>query len=459
MKISLNNPPKIKKPDNKTKLEILPSVADFTASNHKEVSEKLTEQSINTVDTHFSIEQDNKEIIDKILDLRDKLPKEVVEEIFKKYGSFMDQVNLADDFINKEFKENLLGDKNDLNKLKENLFVKAKNLLVYYLNKLENSDVNINKLISEIENLNVEKELFLSVLKLTKKTGNKLTIEDINSLELIKMEPSDFLLAEEYVKNPEKYKFSDEEIKKNEGIISDKEEIRKIYKENYADNEELQGLLVQDTVDVMNLGYEYAKKKNILAGATEIFVLKYKGKVVSFNRFDLTTGSKFYFKSFNVDKDFNGSGIGCLMTQATLDKKAKEKTILADCSAVKPISSFYIENGFVARKFYSFKNEPSLSLIRSDKILSKEFKTMKLSIEDIMLNKNIPEGVIIKKAQKQEECDFDLLVPENFELPKNWPPNKPSPEKYVLTRYFFNKESKEWITVFEPLQRDLEDFV
>lgn len=311
---------------------------------------------------------------------------------------------------------------------------------------------------SEHNDNQIEKEILISTIKLLKNSGEKYDIKDVGALSLNKINLDKFLIAE-FMLNNRRDSLSLGDIREYETIQSDKNQMEKIYTDNYSANKELQNELVLDFNNFIKGDSKYYQNKKIITYGSEMFDLKYNNQIISFNRFDMLHGNKLYFKSFNVDKSIQGSGIGQMMCRATLDEKAQGHTIIADCTSSKPISSFYIESGFIAIKFSIDYGESHLSIIRDDKTIPNEFKTKTMSKEDLVLGKNLPDGSIVNRSSTQENCDFNYIIPENFERPGDKIPNHYPKEKYVLTRYFYNSKTNEWITVFESVKRDLNDFL
>jgi len=419
---------------------------------------------VNKLKTFLSIEQGGKEMGDKILALGKKLPEDIAHKVFGKYAEIIDQADALEDFIRNNFSKDLLENNDLIEKIRDKILNRAKDILVSISGKI-GGDIDVNQINGELDNIQTSKEILVSTIKMAKKSNINLTLENILSFDLQKISPLDDVWMANYALKEQKENLSEEEIKRFEGILDDVKQIEEMYKKNYSDNPDLQEYLVDEfhnfiyyQKDKLEKGYDYAN--------SEVNILKYKGKVVSFDRFDpKTLHSRWHFRSFNTEKDFQCSGVGSLMLKATLDKKIlKNETITAECSAMKPVASFYIEGGFIATEFFNFKNEPGLSIIRDDREIYREFKTKSMGKEDILKNIGLPEGTIVEKFMKQDECDFNYIIPMNYatdQQKKNASLNEyyHLPEKYVLTRYFFDEDSKQWVTVFETTKRDLKDFL
>jgi|GEM_PF-4619705 len=421
---------------------------------------KSDEDKINKFKTFLSIEQGGKDMGDKIIELGEKLPKDVAEKVFGKYGEIINQTDDLENFIKINFSNDLLENPNFIIELRDSMLEKAKNLLLSYFDKTKDDKIDKDKLLKDLDNLQIEKELLFTTVKLSKTLGKEISLENILSLDLEIISPEKVFLAKKLL-TENRDQLSEVQIKKQESLLEDVRQMEEIYSENYSNNLELQKSLVDDFHKFIYYEKEDPQERS-RSGFSEVYLLKYKGKVLSFDRFDVdfNTRKGLYFKSFNVEKNLQNSGVGSMMTKATLEKKAKEGyKILADCISSKPISSFYIENGFIAKKLSSLYGESILSLIRKDKEVQNEFKTKLMSKEDILADNGLPEGTIVKKYLDQKSCDFSYVVPENFTKKEEILPYRSAPEKYVLTRYFFNKITKEWVTVFEPLKRPLNDFL
>lgn len=335
----------------------------------------------------------------------------------------------------------------------------------FYLDKDINKDFDEIKEVKEVEVTQNEKEILLATLKLVKDSGEKIDIENMEALSLKKVNLVDFMFAEFLIKRKHDL-ISEDTKKKYERVLEEEKQMKKIYYDNYSDNTNLQEDLIEDFDKFIHGTSEYYRDKGLVAYESELYILKYYDRILSFVRFDMTKKhNEYYFKSFNVNKNVQGFGIGQMMCRATLENKAKDYTIIADCNSSKPISSFYIENGFIARKFYKYHNEPSFSIIRDDREIPQEFKTKDMTKEQILEEKDLPKGTIVKRFSKQEDCDFSFLIPKNFVTdPREKRIIEANeyqyiPEKYVLTRYFFDEKSKQWITVFETTKRELRDFL
>ncbi len=176
-------------------------------------------------------------------------------------------------------------------------------------------------------------------------------------------------------------------------------------------------------------------RQKLAFDSTDFYILRYKGEIVSFFRFDRrfeTDGmfKDFYFGSVNTDTGFTGGRFAEVMFSEALKARAKEGVIEADCDPETEVSSKYIEQGFVATKYYVYKSVPSLGLIL-DQELNSRLRAKNLSRAEIESLENSPELFVVK-YNRGEKVDFSKLS-----------------QGYVLSRYIKTKE--DILCVFEKI--------
>lgn len=176
-------------------------------------------------------------------------------------------------------------------------------------------------------------------------------------------------------------------------------------------------------------------RQKLAFDTTDFYILRYKGEIVSFFRFDRrfeTDGmfKDFYFGSVNTDTGFTGGRFAEVMFSEALKARAKEGVIEADCDPETEVSSKYIEQGFVATKYYVYKGVPSLGLILNQELNSR-LRAKNLSRAEIESLENSPELFVVK-YNRGEKVDFSKLS-----------------QGYVLSRYIKTKE--DILCVFEKI--------
>jgi len=330
---------------------------------------------------------------DKILALGEKLPEEIARIIFAKYGEYIDAVDSVEEMIKKEYK--LSPSPELIAKTKESLLIRGRDLLLSQNKKLSDGIFSDEKFTQELEKIKVDVDLFKTIFKITKENNPDTVLEDFIGLK------------------PEKIN--------NTSLINDEDilEIKEIITENYASDKEL-GEYAFDS-------FKKAIQNNDL---TEVnFLRKYK-KIIALNRLDIKKDGSLYFGSFNVDPKYCNSKIGDAFFQATIAPKLKEKVVSADCPINQPISAYYIESGFVGNNLH-IVGKTSLMVIVSNPKQSYESK--KLSKESIIKIANKAESTIkVYFAKSQEELPFADVN-----------------QGKILTRYFFDKNTKLWFVAFE----------
>ncbi len=361
--------------------------------------------------TFLSIEQGGKKMGDKILELgkEENLPEEVAREIFTKYGEIIDEVDHIVNVLEEKLKNKLDADPASVTAVKENLLKRAKNLLEKYADNLKKDP---GEIISELNNLKTDNIVFLSIFQSLHDTKN-IKFEDLKDFE-----------------------FS------NHWLVTEKEEIEitEIINKNYknAPNELRETVLNSFLGSINGIQGYY---DNI-----DIYQLKYKDKVAACCKLDYKYpgedfDKKVYFGSFNVDPDFANGEIGSAMLERTVDEVAKSHIIEADCNALSKIGAKYIESGFVAEDFYDFHGWPSFRIIRDDKNKEK-IVGKNLSKEEIL--SHLSNGLIEKSGKRVEIVAVEK--PEDFTSYFS----KLKMENKIVSRYFYDNESKKWIIVIEP---------
>jgi GNAT superfamily N-acetyltransferase len=361
--------------------------------------------------TFLSIEQGGKEMGDKILELgkEENLPEGVAREIFAKYGEIIDEVDKIVSSLEEKLKDKSAADPISVITVKDNLLKRAKNLLEKYADNLKKDP---SEIISELNNLKTDNIVFLSIFQSLHDTKN-IKFEDLKDFE-----------------------FS------NHWLVTEKEEteITEIINKNYKNApKELRETVLNSFLSSINGIQGYYD--NI-----DIYQLKYKDKIVACCKLDYQYpgedfGKKVYFGSFNVDPDFANGEIGSAMLERTVDEVANNHIIEADCNALSKIGAKYIESGFVAEDFYDFHGWPSFKIIRDDvnnnKIIGKN-----ISREEILSHLSI--GFIEHEGKKSEIISAER--PQDFtSIFSNL-----KTENKIVSRYFYDNESKKWIIVVEP---------
>jgi hypothetical protein len=137
-----------------------------------------------------------------------------------------------------------------------------------------------------------------------------------------------------------------------------------------------------------------------------------------------------------------GATLGDSMIEQSVNTEARGNEILADCHATNRIGARYIESGFIATGFIpDHYGVPAFSIIRNDKEIPDLFKTKQMTTEDLKSLVTHPRNDIrVFTASSQEEM---LPCFENVG------------QGMVMTRYFEDKETKQWFVVLEKVKSQM----
>ncbi len=385
----------IQKQTNKTIVPVKEFIKNFTNSGFR---------------TFLSIEHGGKEMGDKILELGEKLPKEIAEKVFDKYSEIVSSLDEQIASIKNKLKTEKNITEEDELAVKNNFLNRAKNVL---LKAFDNLEKNPEKILEDLDKVNIDNLSLLSIFQSLKNTQN-LKFEDLKDFEFyLSYDSAEFV--------------SFEELAEMENIID----------KNYKSNPEILKIIKNSLSGRVLNGYNWV----------EIPILKYKGKIVAFCSLDFgyyqntpDFSKKVYFNSFNVDPDFANGEIGQAMLDRVLNQTSLKQIIEADCNAVSKIGAHYIEFGFFAKDFYDFHGWPSFKIEKNDKVIS-SLLGKNISNETIINNSNTGfveinnKKAFIKKERNQE--DFQKYF-ENLEK-----------ENKIVTRYFYDKNTDYWYIVIE----------
>ena len=220
----------------------------------------------------------------------------------------------------------------------------------------------------------------------------------------------------------------------------EKEAMKKMYAENYEKKPNLQRTLLESFDEAINDEGENQQFR----------VLKRNGNIYGFYKINETAPGRFYFGAFNVDPAFHGFRLGEAILLQSLNKEVEGgKVIEGDCDREAPISSFYIENGFVGTGIFQFEEAPAMHIVK-DNVMTKElFSAKELALEDIF--KSVVVGEVVERngmifvaypVSEIKSLPFMLL-------------NNPASDgsRYVLTRYLRDGKEGEDIAyaVFEKV--------
>ncbi|KKS82787.1 MAG: hypothetical protein UV58_C0005G0041 [Candidatus Wolfebacteria bacterium GW2011_GWC1_43_10] len=345
----------------------------------------------------LSLEHDRK-MGDKLISIGNELRDDAARAIFDKFSEIVGAAWEIEKYLKENFGEEKRFFYDTMDRISESTMRRGTDLLARL------SEMPPDQILGELEKIKTETLLFLSSFRALKKGGHGIDFETIKDIEFRSVEGAEI--------SPK-----------------DIERMREIYRGNYASQPEL----CEKLLEVFDQALNNPK--------TAFYILRYKGEIVSFLRFD--EGEKedrLYLGSVNVAPDFRGSAIGEAIMEKTVDMKAKESVLDADCNALSDIGAHYLETGFVAVRLYDYAGVPSFQIERNDR---KNYPGKSMSRKDM-----------VEKSKDQPLSDFgDFITSSSLER---------NPEAlnfglldrgFVLSRYF--KDGQRWYCLFEK-RKELE---
>ncbi len=358
--------------------------------------------------TFLSLQYGGKEMGDKILDLGEKLPQATAKKIFEKYSQIVDSVQSILDVASNGFKKQLTLDPQLISTIEQSLYTRGALLLKNFHTTLIKGDTNnLESLVQDIEHeldrINADTLVTLSVFKHAVRNGYELPLTDISGSVFSKRDTQDF---------------SGDEI----------DEMSHIYKknwENYPDKAFTQNLVktFQSAFDKNNPQKNY------------IYTFAKDNHIRAFVRFEEQQDGSLYASALNVDESTKGLSLGEAMMDEALYQEAQEHVLHAKCDPYNESNMRYFEKGFIS--YTRTSDTLPLFEIIWDEDMNKNISTKQMNQEEIVmmyLQKNIPQDVEIFKALSLQEL-HNVHVSDK-----------------ALVRCFKNPvASNEWYAVYEKV--------
>ena len=357
--------------------------------------------------TFLSLEY-GKELGDDIIALGEKLPKEEATKIFAKYGELVDAASEAEASLREHFPEFKLTPELVVG-VRDSLLRRGRDMLVAFATEVQMSEkvgyeIAIPHLERELALLRGGAALFAAGFKELSQRGEKMNLAEIKGGIGFEQE----VLAESFSE-------------------ADRERMRELYRINYDEYPEFQKMCVEKLNEVLT------------RNDSTFYVLRYGGVIEGFYRLGVTGRDTAYFGAFNMNPKYAGSGIGEALMQQSLDVKAKDFVIEANCIADKSIAANYIERGFIGTHTKQV-HEPHLMYITRHDAQKSTFPTKALAAEEIIRTCGTETSYVCKKVPIDSVTQVDLaLLDERSE----------EGTRHVLTRYIRDKKSKCAYLVFE----------
>ncbi|MEI6238156.1 MAG: GNAT family N-acetyltransferase, partial [bacterium] len=258
----------------------------------------------------------------------------------------------------------------------------------------EGEDRPLQNVGKELEKTRVDIISFTSAFKTLKETGIEFSLSDVKDLEISTVNSSDI---------------SDKDIKFME----------KLYSLNYIRYPKLADYLVNKFNEAMH------------DPASTVSILRRNGEIVAFYRLEPNgQENSFYFGSFNVDPTYQGSSLGETLMQESLDVKAKDNIIFAECNPKVAVSANYIERGFIAVNSGHIEEIDILNIVRNDKMNTK-LASRALSMNDILDGRFPNDKINVRTIpiNNLSDLSFDFVG------------SKHGVQTEVLTRYIRDKKA------------------
>jgi ribosomal 50S subunit-associated protein YjgA (DUF615 family) len=159
--------------------------------------------------------------------------------------------------------------------------------------------------------------------------------------------------------------------------------------------------------------------------SVEFRIVRHNEKIISFNRFDITTNNEgrivSYFGSFNADPVY--SGVGRVMLERTIQEQLEKCDVMyAHCDPTSDIAKKYIESGFVAKETKTVAGKFSFEIWRT-KDIAEHLHSKQMSIDSLLEKVDQGEEGRVLVREVMSDDPFEELDPDLG---------------YLLTRYFKN---------------------
>lgn len=259
------------------------------------------------------------------------------------------------------------------------------------LKKIESEIANVSK---ELVAINLSALLFLGTFRSLKESGVAFSLEDIKGSN-----------------------FSRETLG---GDITSAQvtEMKSIYFQNQSANPAVQ----KELVDKFS--------ETLADGKSRFYSFTYHNAVQSFVAFTPKEDGAVFASAFNVAPAARGYKIGEAMLHEAIDREASTHVLVGNCDSKLPISSKYIETGWVATRYWDDHGDKILDIVRDD-ARRDSFVGKGLTVDDI-ISGNVPAGVVVAKTASQDTLPFERCN-----------------EGQVLTRMFFDSKTNSYYGVFE----------
>ena len=392
-------------------LWFMASLREYNKEDEEKVMNITRKFGIDGARSFLSVEYGN-EVRQAIVDLAEKLPEDIIREIFSEYGKVVtvaqkEAANLVGTFF-EEGKEEPV----DQIKLERELLSRSHAVLLKFAQLANGENIDFRKIKEEIINTSADTILFASIFKAAFKGKKRVDFESIRGVMLESVYSDDI---------------SNEDIRVMENIL----------RANWADN--------PAGLEAAYAGFE----AGIDNSTTKWPILKKDGKILAFMRFDASEHSgkrpKKHAGSFNVHPAFRGSAIGMAMVYETMLIEAKESIMEFEADATAIVATAYIEDmgGVIIDMIHREESSGAIDLLICE---------LDLELNKLLGTKNMTQEEILRADATDDSWELHKIdvknnIAELFELVA-----KMKEKNAIATHYFANtNEQGIRYIVFEPL--------
>ena len=268
-------------------------------------------------------------------------------------------------------------------------------------------NVSVEGIRDTLDTIKVDTLAFISAFKTLKIADENFSLEDVRDLELTTV-------------------FSKDISKEDTELMAG------MYNANYKKYPRLAELLVNKF------------RKTMIQEGNRIALLRRNGKIIAFYGFSPTeSDGVLYCSSFNVDPTYQGALLGETLLQESVDAKAKDNILIAECNPRIPVSANYIERGFIATEKDRLEEVDILIIVRND-AMNKELFSRSVTSEEIISNGIKRDGVKVYSVPTRDIPIF------NFDFVGT----RKNGKTEVLTRYIKDRVRGMTYLVTEELADD-----
>ncbi len=386
---------------------------------------------VNGLKTFLSLDY-GEEMGDKILNIGEKLGRENADLIFSRYAEIVDMTEKNKQELSGKLKKEKDISDEDLKKITEQILVKANCLLLNFSDKLEQGEkLDSGAILRELEEYKTDLLLTFSVYK-----GLK------DSIELGDLKDVSFESAPSGRYTP----FKDEILKMAAGerfeesdneIIKEASQMLELYEKNYKNRPELKKTLLE------NFAKAITKKDGV-----KLYIIKEKGKIVGFNKYEVVAKDKKHFGSCNVMPAIQNSSVGNALFLESMKEESRGFELNATCDAFSPASAMYIEKGgFTVEKIDTESDPDNIPwfILKRRKDEEGKYYYQGKSAEDIKKEYE-KQGAV---AEPENLDCFIMKFKQGSSGTREVSADLVNNKNFKITRYFFDKKNKNVYLAFE----------